>query len=361
LLKIEKAGRHLIIIIIIESEWTRMSQISSVDVQQVTEPLEKTPETAQVGQSTANSGQSLNPYPSDNFVSCYGPQPQFQLNIQRIYEREFFGGAYISAHLERVQRGVYKLYHQVGHEKQHQEGFDVVLVALRFVCHPCDSSIHRIKSAVITINLSASGSGPQPKILKYAPHLAYGRISSSDLTWQFQLGASLGVSQPAQATVNPQGSVEKHVVLQSMMTIQGSSRTSAKKDNLAGVDIEDGKMVWSLEENKQQKSGIPREFTFVFLLNQPRNEDQAKYREIDVSLDIRPSIAWSFNLNRKPQRCVLDKEIGQSFVGYVEETRHGKSAIAPAKFNFASLDNLEDLIELPGSVRKSQNQGGLSR
>ena len=329
-----------------------MSQISSAEAKETN----TTPETTQSGQSTASPGSSPDGFAGNNYISPFGPQPQFQLNTRRIYEQEFNGGAYVSAHLERFQRGLYKVPNQVGIDKQDPLSLEVALVAVRFVFHACYSAKHRITSAVISINLSAPGPGPQPKILKYAPHLAFGRISSSDLKWQFQLGLSVGAAQPAQASVNSQGSYEKDVVRQSMMTIQGSSQTAAKKDTPAGVDIVDGKMIWSLEENRDQKSGIPRECTFVFLLHQPKANDQ----RIHMSLNIRPSVSWSLNWRRASQRCVLDREIGQSFIACLPRTSAGKPAIAPKDFDFACMDDLEDLIELPGTIRKSQPQASTS-
>lgn len=56
------------------------------------------------------------------------------------------------------------------------------------------------------------------RFLKYAPHQAYGKISTESLKWNFQLGASLGVTQgPANVCVKPSIGEEKSKVVGTMM------------------------------------------------------------------------------------------------------------------------------------------------
>lgn len=157
--------------------------------------------------------------------------------------------------------------------------------------------MHRFESAVIDIRVKDKGTGGKVggteylRFLKYAPHQAYGRISTESLKWNFQLGASLGVTQgPAKVSVNPSVSEEKSKVVGTMMKMyvspphvffassfhvylllthgicrQGSTRSTFSHS----TRHPDTLLHFSLEENNQQESGLPRECTFVFLLERP--------------------------------------------------------------------------------------------
>lgn len=89
--------------------------------------------------------------------------------------------------------------------------------AITFTFHPSNSSQHRFTSAIITIS-AKSQTGMPIRFLKFAPHLAFGRISSATLKWNFKLGATVGLSQgPAQATLDPSVGYEKNTVVGTMM------------------------------------------------------------------------------------------------------------------------------------------------
>lgn len=130
-----------------------------------------------------------------------------------------------------------------------------------------------------------------------------------------------------------------------MMRIQGSVRT-LKSPRGSKFDVEAGETVWSLEENNLQRSGLPREFTFVMLIQKP-----AANRKITLSLDIDPVIdAWCGRYPRwllafPPYRPVkrrgveFSQELGQRF-----EPVDGKRG-----FNFAALvSSFDDYIAMPG-------------
>jgi hypothetical protein len=123
-----------------------------------------------------------------------------------------------------------------------------------------------------------------------------------------------------------------------MLKIQGSSRTAGK--------VPSSKMVWSLEENEQQHTGLPREFTFVFLIEQPIAK-----APFTLQLGIKPVFS-----NDAPERVfanltgdrhviqqsgVLDQEVGQK--------------LSDSQFNFATMQGqFQDLVELPGIAQSIQ-------
>jgi len=105
-------------------------------------------------------------------------------------------------------------------------------------------------------------------------------------------------------------------------------------------------MVWSLEENEQQRTGLPREFTFVFLIEQP-----VAKAPFTLQLGIKPIFS-----NDVPERVfakltgdrhiiqqsgVLDQEVGQK--------------LSDCSFNFATMQGqFQDLVELPGIAQSIQ-------
>ena len=69
--------------------------------------------------------------------------------------------------------------------------------------------------------------------------------------------------------VNPSIANQRDKVMGTMMKIQGSTRSTTGLGHHKANRILDTKLVWSLEENDQQMTGLPREFTFVFLVARP--------------------------------------------------------------------------------------------
>ncbi|PQE13223.1 GCN5-related N-acetyltransferase protein [Rutstroemia sp. NJR-2017a BBW] len=203
-----------------------------------------------------------------------GPDERYQINEDLLYEYEFPGETYVSAHLQRLQHGVYTDANLHTKHPKH-----VTFVALSFTMHASQSTSHRFESAIITVKAS-SEDGERLRFLKFAPHLAYGRMSSESLKWNFQLGAALGVTQgPATASVKPSVGYEQNKVVGTMMKMyvtvrfvkgmhQGSTRStfSQQPGHTLQTRHVDTHLHWSLEENAQQEDGLPREFTFVFLV-----------------------------------------------------------------------------------------------
>lgn len=141
-----------------------------------------------------------------------GPQQEFQLNQHLLYEHEFPGQAYVSAHLQRLQNGIY-----ADKNIHNEETLYVTFAAITFTLHPSISISHRFTSAIITIT-ARSDNKEQLRFLKFAPHLAYGRISSESLKWNFQLGATVGVTKGlVDVAINPALAYEKDKVVGSMM------------------------------------------------------------------------------------------------------------------------------------------------
>lgn len=106
--------------------------------------------------------------------------------------------------------------------------------------------------------------------------------------------------------------------------------------------------MWTMEENRLQKSGLPREFTFIVLLKKGDPEANTVF-----DIDIEPVISnwvgtfpkWYLNLLpyrplHKPQ-INLDEEIGQWF----------HPCIPGRGFNFANVTtSFEDFVSLPGTT-----------
>lgn len=146
-------------------------------------------------------------------INNNGPQDQFQITRHLLYERDFGGDAYVSAHLQRLQNGCFtdKNVHEA-------DMLHVTFAAVTFTFHPSLSDTHRFKSAMITITASSSPDGCPIKFLKFAPHLAFGRISSASLKWYFQLAATVGVTKGiSEASLKPTLGYEKDMVVGSMV------------------------------------------------------------------------------------------------------------------------------------------------
>jgi hypothetical protein len=279
------------------------------------------------------------------------------VNRRCIYERQLPGDAYVTAHAERLQHGFFNSKNTSDPEIPY-----VDFLGVNFVMHPGDSEKHRFKAATIKATIQNVPMGdstenpypyPQanPRFLMHAPHLIYGAVSPETLQWTFSLAGSLGISDsPVSASLSPSGSRSTSYKLYEMMKIQGSCRTLRSPDG-PEFDVEDGEIVWSLSENGLQRSGLPREFTFVILIQKPSADSRILFK-----LDIDPVIdAWYGNypnwwLNRPnyqplPKRSVnFRTEFGQCF-----------KPVDPEKgFNFASLENsLDDYVNMPGSTSSS--------
>ena len=234
---------------------------------------------------------------------------------------------------------------------------NIHFLAIGFVLHPSDSLYHRFKSATIRINVDfADWTDPgttRPKIIKYAPHMIYGIVSQETLNWTFNLTGSLGISQgPANASLSPSSQYTESAVLSKMMKIQGSTRTT-------NTGVEDGELVWSLEENPLQKSGLPREFTFVMLLQCPKGEED----NIDFRIDIDPVIStWygSYPSFWQKRKCYLPlykaplnlrEKIGQRFFSCMPGNGTTGSEDSSKQYNFANMEgDMDDLVQLPGTT-----------
>ncbi|KAK5199798.1 hypothetical protein LTR47_001686 [Exophiala xenobiotica] len=326
------------------------------------------------------------------------PDYRYQLNQKCIYERRLPGGSYITAHVQRLQSGYYDS------PVIHEDLIDNVrFVAINFVFHPT-STTFRFKSAEIRIALHHSRddkfnplqvvtggaqrhshdhgtqtmssslmkesnalarSNPKtlpPKFLRHAPHLLYGAISPETLNWNFNLAGSLGVSQgPANAAIKPSYGVKSSYKIFEMMKIQGSVRTLRSWYN-HDYDIEDGEMIWTLEENRLEKSGLPREFTFVMLLTKGSGGFDLS-GDVKLEVDIRPKVSGRLgtsypdfitNLHQyQPLHTGvfdLDQEIGQVF----------EPQIKGRGFNFANIANsFDDFVYLPGTTYSTSDSGVL--
>ena len=328
------------------------------------------------------------------------PDYRYQVNQKCVYERELPGGSYITAHIQRLQSGYYDS--PVVHEDLIE---NVRFIALNFVFHPSRRD-YRFKSAEISVAIhhtSQDGLTPldrvrnsiglddrsdhdhdhatqtdtvsnalvrskeylpprrrktkpttsRPKFIRHAPHLLFGSISPETLDWNFNVAGSIGVSQgPASAAFKPSYGTKGSYKVYEMMRIQGSVRT-LRSWHGHEYDVEDGEIVWTLEENRLQKSGLPREFTFVMMLTKGSGGIEPS-DDITLDIDVHPKVSGPLGgtypkavtgLHRfQPFRkdpVDLDQEIGQVF----------EPSIPGRGFNFASLaTNFDDFVWLPGTT-----------
>jgi hypothetical protein len=324
-----------------------------------------------------------------------GPEHKFQINEQLLYEHEFHGKCYVSAHLQRLQHGVFADSNIHGKTALH-----VTFVAITFVFHPSISLSHRFMAA--SIEITARGEDNEPlRFVKFAPHLAFGRISTETLKWNFQLSATLGVTKgPAALAITPTIGQEKGKILGTMMKIQGSTRSLQVSEHHNKRNHPDSKLVWSMEENEQQETGLPREFTFVFLVERPRkfqhgeklqdNQHQHEtnghvedhggskvehakclshdsvFKPMRIGINVTPHISNIVDLPSHevkdffnghtigdPHDALISCEVGQRLP---VEHSHDASCVDThtlmnGYYNFAKMPGqFEDLVELPGNA-----------
>ncbi|GLI77683.1 hypothetical protein PoHVEF18_005976 [Penicillium ochrochloron] len=279
--------------------------------------------------------------------------PRLLVNRACIYERRLPGDAYITAHVARLQHGFY-----ASEAVSDKDADHVDFLAISFVFHTSHTLEHRFKSATIKATIRGSHEMPisaqyphglppgNPRFLMHAPHLIFGHVSPETMEWTFSLAGSLGVSEtPVSASVIPSGSTTARYRRYEMMRIQGSART-LKSPRGPQYDVEAGEIVWSLEENNLQRSGLPREFTFVMLVQKPTANSQ-----LTLTLEVEPVIqallgsypSWllTFSPYQPLSRRGVDfnSEVGQRF-GPVDAVRG---------FNFAALESsFDDYIAMPG-------------
>ncbi|KAH1965170.1 hypothetical protein KXW32_005638 [Aspergillus fumigatus] len=286
--------------------------------------------------------------------------PRLLLNGACIYERQLPGDAYITAHVQRLQHGFHSSPAVSDKDYDH-----VDFLGINFVFHSPNTLAHRFKAATIrasvqgTRHVASSDHYPNgyppgnPRFLMHAPHLIFGAISPETLQWNYSLTGSLGVVDlPVMASLSPTGGINGRYRRYEMMRIQGSVRT-LKSPRGRKFDIDAGEIVWSLEENNLQRSGLPREFTFAMLIQKPRADSR-----IVFSLDIEPTLQswygsypdWWLSLPKyQPQsRRPVDfrSEVGQRF----------EPAESKKGFNFATLESsFDDYIPSDGGVLQDDN------
>ncbi|KAJ5831352.1 uncharacterized protein N7525_009605 [Penicillium rubens] len=279
--------------------------------------------------------------------------PRLTLNRALIYERRLPGDAYITGHVQRLQHGYYSNDAVSDEDAKH-----VDFLAIAFTFHSPHTTTHRIKSATISVSvhgnrdLSSSKLYPHgyppgnPRFLMHAPHLIYGSVSPETMEWTFSLAGSLGISEmPVSASVIPSGSLNGRYKRYEMMRIQGSART-LKHPAGREFDVQAGKIVWSMEENNVQRSGLPREFTFVMLVQKPSTNSK-----ISLSIDVDPVIdamigSYPSLLLKLPEYQPLPRR----GVNFQQEVGQRFEPVDPVRgFNFAELGSMfDEYIAMPG-------------
>lgn len=338
--------------------------------------LRRTQAGIQSAPTSAVPGSALTPTTTNNAGHNKDPNvPDVRLDVESkcIYERRLPGDAYITAHVTRLQNGFYDSQYTHGDRIDH-----VRFVAIHLVFHP-EETVNRFQAATVTVSIHddtdyaytdpprdpahrLSAVGPpkprqKPRILRFAPHVLFGGVSPETLDWNFKLTGSLGTppTAPAAASISPSGGIKGSYKMYQMMRIQGSSRTArARYFNGSGYDLEDGEVVWTMEENPLQKSGLPREMTFVMLITKGDVEN------VVFDIDIEPKIAawyghypkWWCNQPKyrafEKEPMDLDKELGQRF----------SPCELDGQFNFATLSGtFNDYVSLPGTTYSLTDKG----
>ncbi|KAK1149869.1 hypothetical protein N8T08_003425 [Aspergillus melleus] len=310
--------------------------------------------------------------------------PRLLTNQACIYERRLPGDAYITAHVQRLQHGFYSSSAVSDHDSDH-----VDFLGINFVFHSPNTMTHRFKAATIRASVQSNRdkpssssvpptrrhsrcSGPSrsqrtpqrprnPRFLKHAPHLLYGAMSPETLQWNYSLAGSIGVAQlPLMASLSPSGGMNGRYRRYEMMRIQGSVR-SLKSPRGHKFDVEAGEIVWTLEENNLQRSGLPREFTFAMLIQKPRADSRVRF-----ALDIEPVLqfgywtypSWWLDIPKYqpvPRRPLdFRVQVGQRF----------EPIMSSKGFNFATLESsFDDYVHMPGRKVSSMiaPDGGLAQ
>ena len=135
------------------------------------------------------------PAPSSDAKSLEIPDNHFQIFQKSLLEHEFeHEDAFVSAHLSRLQYGIYQD-DRMDMYGRPTKSINVTFVAITFAFHPMHSAEKRFKRAQISIQAFKAPGQPakaaydEPlRIIMFAPHVAYGRISTENLTWKFTLG-----------------------------------------------------------------------------------------------------------------------------------------------------------------------------
>ncbi|KAJ5783840.1 uncharacterized protein N7518_009517 [Penicillium psychrosexuale] len=287
--------------------------------------------------------------------------PRLLINRALIYERRLPGDAYITANVQRLQHGYYSSDAVSDGDAEH-----VDFLAIAFTFHSPHTIAHRIKSATISVSVRGSrdlsssklypfGYPPgNPRFLMHAPHLLYGSVSPETMEWTFSLAGSLGISElPVSASVIPSGSFNGRYKRYEMMRIQGSART-LKSPSGSDFDVEAGRIVWSMEENNVQRSGLPREFTFVMLIQKPTAKSK-----ISLSIDVDPVIdamigSYPSLLLKLPEY----QPVPRRGVNFQQEIGQRFEPVDPVRgFNFAELGSMfDEYIAMPGRKFSRQIQ-----
>lgn len=279
--------------------------------------------------------------------------PRLLVNRACIYERRLPGRAYITAHIQRLQHGYYSSPAVSDNDAEH-----VDFLAVSFVFHASDTLKHRFKAATIQASIHGSyevsnsaiypnGYPPgNPRFLMHAPHLIYGAVSPETMQWTFSLAGSLGIAEPpVSASIIPSGSVNGQYRRYEMMRIQGSARTF-KSPRGRQFDVESGEIVWTLEENSLQRSGLPREFTFVMLIQKP-----TEIGPIHLSLNIDPVLqTWYGNYPQWMLSLPIYQPSHRWGVNFRQEVGQRFEPSDPVRgFNFAALESsIDEYIAMPG-------------
>ncbi|RAL08296.1 uncharacterized protein BO97DRAFT_354263 [Aspergillus homomorphus CBS 101889] len=299
------------------------------------------PRAPQPSDKTTTPSDSVLPDP--NLVN-----PRLLVNGACIYERHLPGDAYITARVQRLQHGYYS-----SPAVSNQDVDHVDFLGITFVFHSPNTLSHRFKAATIRASVSGHRESPssgarvrKPRFLMHAPHLLYGAVSPETMQWNYSLSGSLGVADlPLIASLSPSGGINGRYKRYEMMRIQGSVR-SLKSPRGREYDVEAGEIVWSLEENTLQRSGLPREFTFAMLIQKPRAESRVHF-----ALEIEPVLqSWWCSYPGLLLGLPRYKPVRRRAVDFRVQVGQRFEPVTPRKgFNFAALESsFDDYVHMPG-------------
>ncbi|PQE16677.1 hypothetical protein CJF30_00003374 [Rutstroemia sp. NJR-2017a BBW] len=237
------------------------------------------------------------------------PDHRFQIGPKTLFEQDFpYQEAFISASLTRLQHGIYDDEKRLS--SYGPSPHNVTFVAVTIDSKELESAFKRSEQEGVprrkqTSHFELSSLLRILRLVDIQP-----RIYIGPFRW---VRASLGVTTPMTTTITPSTEFDRSKVIGTMLKIQGSTR-SVK-------DMESSKLIWSLEENEQQYTGLPREFTFVFLVEQP-----VARAPFTLQVAIRPVLSQTIDgfklYNEVVTRShISSDEVGQKYVS----TSHGPS------------------------------------
>ncbi|KAF8865931.1 hypothetical protein BDZ45DRAFT_579465 [Acephala macrosclerotiorum] len=207
----------------------------------------------------------------------------------------------------------------------------MVMIAVTFVFHLGSNTTMRISRASIKIlpyHIQGDKTFNVRKIPYFSPHAVFGKFSRESSIWQFVPGDLNMNRAPATSAIPPH---------RSLMMIQGSVRSFE--------GLEQGSLLWTVEEDQEGCSGTPNEFTFSFAVLQEVARDPFR-----LHIQIVPTVIYltsedipSTNLQYRRQICHAEAQYSSSLNGF----QFGEENLLASDNVEERLNTMVELSEAP--------------